>query len=117
MLPGVLSAKVTVARLHYPVAFGWLSRWNQVLRAVADEISPAHLFQRFAQKGPVVGVVVAQKSLVQASLTEFFHGAQRLAVALDPLQGVHARVIHRRGGGHGRGIKSLYLVSPEAMLL
>ena len=87
-----------------------------MFRAVADEVSSAHLFQRFAQQRPVVRVVVAQKGLVKTSLAYFFHCAQRLAVALYPLQGIHARVVHRRRGGHGRGIKSLYLVSPEAML-
>jgi len=43
-----------------------------MLRAVADEVSSAHLFQRLTQQRPVVGVVVTQKGLVEPSLTYFF---------------------------------------------
>src|SRR5690606_16920598 len=34
---------------------------DQVVLAVADQVGPAHAFQRLAQQRPVVGVVVAQE--------------------------------------------------------
>jgi len=64
MLPGVLRAKVAAAWLYHPMAFGWLPQGDKMHCAVADEISPTHLFQRFTQQWPVVGVVVAKKGLV-----------------------------------------------------
>ena len=47
-----------------------LKRRNQVVFSVADQIGPAHGFERLAQQRPVVRVVVAQEGLVQA--TAFF---------------------------------------------
>jgi hypothetical protein len=40
---------------------------NEMLFAVADQVGAAHALQRFAQDGPVVGIVIAQKRLVQAA--------------------------------------------------
>ena len=53
-----------------PVSFGGLSQRNQVLSAIADQVAPPHLFKRFPQQWPVVRVVIAQKSLMEASLVE-----------------------------------------------
>ena len=64
MLARVLGAKVAAPGLDDTMAFGRLPRGDEVDCAVADEISPAHLFQRFTQQWPVVGVVVAKKGLV-----------------------------------------------------
>ena len=36
--------------------------------AVTDQVGPAHALERVAQQRPVVGVVVAQERLVQATL-------------------------------------------------
>ena len=84
-----------------PVSFGGLSQWDQVLSAIADQIAPPHLFERFPQQRPVVRVVIAQKSLMQASLVEAFNGGDLVAVSFDALQGVETCVIHRSRGGHG----------------
>ena len=42
----------------------WLKTRNQMLFAVANQISMAHGFERIAQQRPVVRVVVAQKRFV-----------------------------------------------------
>src|SRR6516164_10021602 len=56
---------------------GWLVRRYQVAAAVADQIRPAHAAQRLAQQWPVVGIVVAQKRLVQAAHLQAFGDQHR----------------------------------------
>ena len=68
--------------------------------AVADQISPAHGLERLTQQRPVVGVVVAQKRLVQTPALVAAHDVHRLAVARDLAQRVAAGVVHGGGRGH-----------------
>ena len=84
-----------------PVSFGGLSQRNQMLSAIADQVAPPHLFKRFPQQWPVVRVVIAQKSLMKASLAETFNGGDFFAVSFDALQRIETRVVHRSRGGHG----------------
>ena len=84
-----------------PVSFGGLPQRDQVLSAIANQIAPPHLFKRFPQQWPVVRIVIAQKSLMQASLVETFYGGHLVAVAFDALQRVETRVVHGSRGGHG----------------
>ena len=69
--------------------------------AVADQIPASHLLQSFSQQRPVFRVVIAQKSLVEASLVETFNGGDLVAVSFDALQRIETRVVHRSRGGHG----------------
>ena len=48
------------------IAFGiqWLKARYQMLFAVADQICPAHGFERITQQRPVVRIVVTQKGFV-----------------------------------------------------
>jgi len=60
-----------IARLpHRSLQSSRLPEWNQMPFTVADEISAAHLPERFTQQPPILGVVVAQKSFVQPALFE-----------------------------------------------
>ena len=85
--------------------------------AVADQIGAAHGFQGFAQEWPVVGVVVAEEGFVQAAAFVAAHDVYRFTVACDFAQWVFVGVVHRRGGGHGRGVEGLHLVGAEAVFL
>ena len=49
---------------HDTVTFRWLPGRNKMHNAIANQIAPSHLFQRFPQQGPVVGVVIPQKRLM-----------------------------------------------------
>lgn len=113
----MLGAKRTTARFDNAVSLRRLSDRYQVVSAIADQITTPHSFECLAQQRPVVGVVIAKKCFVQAPLGKFFDGAQGVAIALDPLQRIAPRVVHRRGGCHGGGIEGLHLISAEAMLL
>ena len=84
-----------------PVSFGGLAQRDQVLSAIANQIAPPHLFKRFPKQWPVVRVVIAQKSLMKASLVETFNGGDFFAVSFDALQRIETRVVHRSRGGHG----------------
>ena len=59
--------------------------WNQLVSAIAYKILPAHSLQRIAQYWPVVRVVVAQKCLVQLSLTSGLCDGYIFAGSLDSL--------------------------------
>jgi ABC-type branched-subunit amino acid transport system ATPase component len=49
-------------------------RTESVASAVADQVGAPHLLQGFAQQRPVLGVVIAQESLVQAALAGAANG-------------------------------------------
>ena len=63
---------------------------NQMLLAIANQVSTAHGFQGFAQQGPVVRIVVAQKRFVQAAAALTAHHIHRFAAARDAAQRVAA---------------------------
>ena len=88
-----------------------------MVAAIADQVGPAHGLERLTQQRPVVGVVVAQKGLVQASAPLTAHDVHGLAVAPDLAQRVLVAVVHGRGGGHRAGVKGLHLVSAKAIFL
>ena len=90
---------------------------DEVVFAVAYEVGAAHGFQGFAQQRPVVGIVVAQKGFVQAAAFVASDDVYRFTVAGDFAQRVFVGVVHRRGGGHGRGVEGLHLVGAEAVFL
>ena len=52
---------------------------------------------------------------MQAAALLTAHDVHRLTIAGDFAQRVLIRVVHRRGGGHGRWVKGLYLVGPKAV--
>ena len=85
--------------------------------AVPYEIAATHLLESLAQQGPIFRIVVTQKCLVKSPLAQAFNGPNLVAVALQALQGVEPRVIHRCGRRHGGGVEGLYLISAEPMLL
>ena len=85
--------------------------------AVANQVRPAHGFKCLAQQRPIVGVVVAQEGFVQAAALFTAHDIDRFTIPRDFAQRVFIGVVHRRGGGHGRWVKGLYLVSPKAAFL
>jgi hypothetical protein len=88
-----------------------------LLLAVADEVGPSHLPERFPQQRPVVGVVITQESLVQAALPARADGLDRLGSAADLLQRIPVRVIHRRGNRHRRRQKRLHLIETKTVAL
>ena len=95
-----------------------------MLLAVADQVGTAHGLERLAQQRPVVRVVIAQESLVQAAPALALHHVHhfraigiRAIRAVHALERVHARVVHRRGRGHGAGIEGLHLIRAEAVAL
>ncbi len=84
---------------------------DQVVLAVTDQVRPAHGLERIAQQRPVVRVVVAQEGLVQASPALALDDVDLFALvgqAADALERVQARVVHRRGRGHGAGITGAF---------
>ncbi len=87
--------------------------------AVADQVGAAHGLERFTQQRPVVGIVVAQKGLVQAAALFAAHHIDGLFgilhFAVHPAQRVAAAVVHGGGGGHRAGVKGLHLVGPKAV--
>jgi hypothetical protein len=97
------------------MAFGRLSRRNQVHNTVADQIPASHLLQGFSQQWPVFWVVIPQERFMQAALTEFSYGAERFAVSSDRLQRIASGVIHGGCGCHRRGIERLHLIGPKAV--
>ncbi|AIJ47165.1 hypothetical protein O987_15270 [Comamonas testosteroni TK102] len=93
-----------------------------MLLAVADQISTTHGLERLAQQRPVVGVVIAQKSLVQTAALFTAHDVHALLVLVAHLpahlgQRIATAVVHGRSRGHGAGIEGLHLVGAEAVLL
>ena len=92
---------------------------DQVVLATADQLVPAHALQGLAQQRPVVGVVVAQKGLVQTAAALALDGVDLLTalVAVHAHQRVQAGVVHGRGGGHGAGVEALHLVGAKAIFL
>ena len=62
---------------------GRLVRGHELVGLRADQIAAAHLHQRLAQHRPIVGVVIAQEGLVQASALLAFDDVDLLALALD----------------------------------
>src|SRR6478735_2155489 len=59
---------------------------HEMLLAVADQFGAPHPMQRLAQLRPVVGVVIAQKCLVQTTLLETFDHNYLFAIARDLAQ-------------------------------
>ena len=93
---------------------------DQVVGTIADQVITAHGLERIAQQWPVVGVVITQEGLVQAAALFTLDDVDLLAFAsltADALERVQARVVHRRGRGHGAGVEGLDLVSLEAVAL
>src|SRR4051812_29704908 len=56
----------------------WLKSRHEMALAVADQVGAAHAVQRFTQQRPVLGVVIAQKRLVQAALASAADDFDRL---------------------------------------
>ena len=54
---------------------------------------------------------------MQAALLLALDDGDAVALVGDLAQGVLARVVHGRGGGHGRGVEGLHLVGAEAVAL
>ena len=90
---------------------------HELLFAVADQVLAAHALQRRAQHWPVVGIVVAQESLVQAANLEPARNRDGFRIARDAPQRVLARVVHRRRRGHRPRQKRLHLVGTVAVFL
>jgi hypothetical protein len=88
-----------------------------LLPAVADQVGAPHLLQGFAQQRPVVGVVIAQESLVQAALAAPRTVSTARRIAADLLQRVPAAVIHGRGNRHRRRQEGLHLIEAEVVAL
>lgn len=84
----------------------------QVLFAVTDQITAPHLGQRLPQHGPVFRIMVAQESLMQATLPLTLYRTHRFAFVIHLAQRILARVIHGSGRGHRRGVEGLYLIRP-----
>ena len=74
----VLTARTGVATISQ-----WLKSGNQMLLTVANQVSTTHGFQGFAQQGPVVRIVVAQKGFVQAAATLTAHHVDCFATTRD----------------------------------
>src|SRR5262245_39074025 len=69
-----------------------LARRHQAALAVSDQRAAAHALQRFAEQRPVVGIVVAQKRLVQPPRARALRDRDRALVAAQPAQRVLAAV-------------------------
>src|ERR1700692_983126 len=86
--PRVLRAK-RAQRCRAARSDGLICR-NEMLLAVADQIRTAHALQRLAQHGPIVRIVIAQKSLVQGAYLGALgdhHLFARTAYALEGILG------------------------------
>ena len=90
---------------------------DQMVLAVTDQVRTAHGFERFTQQRPMLGIVVAQKSLVQTTATLPAHDVHTFAGVTDLAQGVLARVVHGGGQSHRCGQKGLHLVGSKAIAL
>src|ERR1700719_4943031 len=84
--PRVLRAK-RAERRRAAWSDGLICR-NEMLRAVADQIRAAHALQRFAQDGPIVRIVIAQKSLVQSAYLDALRDHHLFARTADALEGI-----------------------------
>src|SRR5690606_10141675 len=95
-----------------------LGAGNELVLAVADQVGAAEVLQGLPQERPVVRVVVAQKSLVEAPGVEALGRHHPVAApAGDAVQGVVATVVHGGGHGHGRWVEGLHLVGAKAVAL
>ena len=81
--------------------FRGLTWRHQVHLAIAYQVTPAQFLEGPAQFRPVIRVVIAQKSLMQAPLGQASHCGHGVTATRDSLQWVLAAVIHGSGGGHG----------------
>ena len=62
-----------------------------MLLAVADQVGTAHGLERLAQQRPVVRVVIAQESLVQAAPALALHHVHHFrAIGIRAIRAVHA---------------------------
>src|SRR5258708_934941 len=70
---------------------------HELVFARPDQIPTPHLLQRLTQHRPVVGIVVAQESLVQPPLRQPLHSTHLFAGTMPHgFQRVDAAVVHRR---------------------
>ena len=61
---------------------------DKVMLAGPDQVGTPHTLQRFAQQRPILGIVITQESLVQATLADALGGKNSIAVrAADRLAG------------------------------
>src|SRR5688500_14691021 len=85
--------------------------------AVPNQISATYASQSLTQHGPIVGIVIAQESLVQPPYFEPFWNLHRFAGLSQALQRILAAVIHGGRGCHGAGQEGLHLVRAITILL
>src|SRR6185437_6581872 len=90
---------------------------NELLPAAADEIGTPHAPQRLAQRRPVVGIMIAQKRLVQAPHLEALRHPDLAPRAVEPPEGILSRMIHRGGRCHRGRQEGLHLVRAKAIAL
>ena len=64
-LPG--RKRVFLSGAHVGAIRHGLEGGDEVVFAIADQVCSSHGFQSFAQQGPIVGIVVAQKGFVEAA--------------------------------------------------
>ena len=93
-----------------------LPKWNQMTLAVADQISAAHALERLAQQWPVLGIVVAQKGLVQPPLLQSLGETVSPRSRWMPFSGLRPSVVHGGGQRHRRGQKC-HLIGAKAVTL
>src|SRR5471032_2327615 len=96
---------------------GRLMRRDQLVLARTDKVGTAHADQGLTQHWPAFGVVVAQESLVQATLLFALDDSDRVALVGDLTQRVLARVVHGGRGRHRRRIERLHLIGAETVAL
>ena len=72
--------------------------------------------ERIADDRPVRGVVVAQEGLVDLADLEPLRDVHLLGLSRELAERVHAAVIHRGRGRHGRGQECLHLIRLEVVL-
>ena len=82
---------------------------------MANQVGPAHIHQRLTQQRPVVGIVVAQKRLVQLAPVTILDHIHFFRAARQLFQRIASGVPHGGGQRHRRGGKRLHLVGLEAI--
>ena len=85
--------------------------------AIANEVCSAHGFECITQKGPMLGIVIAQKCFVQPAALFTFDHINLFTVTRNFAQRIFGGVVHGCGGGHGARIEGLNLIGAKTVFL
>ena len=103
--------------LDQAMPFRRLASWDQMHRAIANEITTANFLKSVPQCRPVIGVVVSKKRLVKSALFNASDRGNPFAVATHFFEWTLLAVIHRRRQGHWGWVERLHLICAELVAL